>query len=114
YPADHRGNGSPDGARLRPADCAQPGGHDQGTAGRRGGHLPARGRPGRGRGLVAVTGVRAAAAPLASPAFRRYLARQLASVTCSWARGITLSWVVGALNPRALGPVVVLQLPARL
>jgi hypothetical protein len=46
-----------------------------------------------------VTGVRAAAAPLASPAFRRYLAGQLPSVTCSWAQVITLSWVV--VGPRA-------------
>jgi Transmembrane secretion effector len=56
-----------------------------------------------------VTGVRAAAAPLASPAFRRYLAGQLPSVTCSWAQVITLSWVVVELNPRALGLVVALQ-----
>ena len=56
-----------------------------------------------------MTGVRAAAAPLASPAFRRYLAGQLPSVTCSWAQVVTLSWVVVQLNPRALGLVVALQ-----
>jgi MFS family permease len=56
-----------------------------------------------------VTGVRAAAAPFASPAFRRYLAGQLPSVTCSWAQVITLSWVVVELDRRALGLVVALQ-----
>jgi MFS family permease len=56
-----------------------------------------------------VTSVRAATAPLASPAFRRYLAGQLPSVTCSWAQVVTLSWVVVELNRRALGLVVALQ-----
>jgi len=56
-----------------------------------------------------VTGARAAAAPLASPAFRRYLAGQLPSVTCSWVQVVTLSWVVVELNRRALGLVVALQ-----
>jgi len=56
-----------------------------------------------------VTGVRAAAAPLASPAFRRYLAGQLPSVTCSWVQVVTLSWVVVELDRRALGLVVALQ-----
>ena len=56
-----------------------------------------------------MTSVRAAAAPLASAAFRRYLAGQLPSVTCSWAQVVTLSWVVVELNRQALGLVVALQ-----
>jgi MFS family permease len=54
-------------------------------------------------------GIRAAAAPLSSPAFRRYLAGQLPSVTCSWAQVVALSWVVVGLDRRALGWVVALQ-----
>lgn len=53
--------------------------------------------------------VRAAVAPLGSPAFRRYLAGQLPSVTCSWAQVVALSWVVVELDRRALGWVVALQ-----
>jgi MFS family permease len=41
--------------------------------------------------------------------FRRYLAGQLPSVTCSWAQVVALSWVVVELDPRALGWVVALQ-----
>lgn len=52
---------------------------------------------------------RAAVAPLAAPAFRRYLAGQLPSVTCSWAQVVALSWVVIELDRRALGWVVALQ-----
>ena len=51
----------------------------------------------------------AAAAPLGSPAFRRYLAGQLPSVTCSWAQVVALSWVVVEFDRRALGWVVALQ-----
>lgn len=54
-------------------------------------------------------GVHTAVAPLSSPAFRRYLAGQLPSVTCSWAQVVALSWVVVELDPRALGWVVALQ-----
>ena len=54
-------------------------------------------------------GIRAAVAPLSSPAFRRYLAGQLPSVTCSWAQVVALSWVVVGLDRRALGWVVALQ-----
>jgi MFS family permease len=54
-------------------------------------------------------GVRTAVAPLRSPAFRRYLAGQLPSVTCSWAQVVALSWVVVQLDRRALGWVVALQ-----
>jgi MFS family permease len=54
-------------------------------------------------------GVRTAVAPLSSPAFRRYLAGQLPSVTCSWAQVVALSWVVVQLDRRALGWVVALQ-----
>jgi MFS family permease len=54
-------------------------------------------------------GIRAAVAPLSSPAFRRYLAGQLPSVTCSWAQVVALSWVVVGLDQRALGWVVALQ-----
>jgi MFS family permease len=52
---------------------------------------------------------RTAVAPLRSPAFRRYLAGQLPSVTCSWAQVVALSWVVIGLDRRALGWVVALQ-----
>jgi MFS family permease len=52
---------------------------------------------------------RTAVAPLSSPAFRRYLAGQLPSVTCSWAQVVALSWVVVGLDRRALGWVVALQ-----
>lgn len=51
----------------------------------------------------------AAAAPLRSSAFRRYLAGQLPSVTCSWAQVVALSWVVVKLDPHALGWIVVAQ-----
>ena len=54
-------------------------------------------------------GIRTAAAPLASPAFRRYLTGQLPSVTCSWAQVVALSWIVVELDRRALGWVVALQ-----
>jgi MFS family permease len=54
-------------------------------------------------------GARTAVAPLSSPAFRRYLAGQLPSVTCSWAQVVALSWVVVELDRRALGWVVALQ-----
>jgi MFS family permease len=54
-------------------------------------------------------GIRAAAAPLGSRAFRRYLSGQLPSVTCSWAQVVALSWVVVELDRRALGWVVALQ-----
>jgi MFS family permease len=54
-------------------------------------------------------GVRTAVAPLTSPAFRRYLAGQAPSVTCSWAQVVALSWVVVELDRRALGWVVALQ-----
>jgi MFS family permease len=54
-------------------------------------------------------GIRVAAAPLSSPAFRRYLAGQLPSVTCSWAQVVALSSVVVGLDRRALGWVVALQ-----
>jgi MFS family permease len=54
-------------------------------------------------------GARTAVAPLSSPTFRRYLAGQLPSVTCSWAQVVALSWVVVELDRRALGWVVALQ-----
>jgi MFS family permease len=56
-----------------------------------------------------MIGVRTAVAPLSSPAFRRYLAGQLPSVTCSWAQVVALTWVVVELDRRALGWVVALQ-----
>ena len=52
---------------------------------------------------------RAAVAPLRNRAFRRYLAGQLPSVTCSWAQVVAVSWVVVQLDPQALGWVVALQ-----
>ena len=52
---------------------------------------------------------RAAVAPLRSTAFRRYLAGQLPSVTCSWAQVVALACVVVQIDPRALGWVVVAQ-----
>ena len=52
---------------------------------------------------------RTAVAPLTSPAFRRYMAGQLPSVTCSWAQVVALSWVVIGLDRQALGWVVALQ-----
>jgi MFS family permease len=54
-------------------------------------------------------GIHEAVAPLSSPAFRRYLAGQLPSVTCSWAQVVALSWAVVELDRRALGWVVALQ-----
>ena len=56
-----------------------------------------------------MLGGRTAVAPLRSPAFRRYLAGQLPSVTCSWAQVIAVSWVVVQIDPQALGLVVALQ-----
>jgi hypothetical protein len=56
-----------------------------------------------------VTRFHQAVAPLSSPAFRRYLAGQLPSVTCSWAQVVALSWVVVDLDRHALGWVVALQ-----
>lgn len=50
-----------------------------------------------------------AAAPLGSPAFRRYLAGQLPSVTGSWAQVVALSWVIVSLDRGALGWVIALQ-----
>jgi MFS family permease len=50
-----------------------------------------------------------AAAALRNRAFRRYLAGQLPSVTCSWAQVVALSLVVAGLDPGALGWVVALQ-----
>src|ERR687887_2403994 len=52
---------------------------------------------------------RSAVDPLRSAPFRRYLAGQLPSITCSWAQVVALSWVVVDLDPRALGRVVALQ-----
>jgi MFS family permease len=52
---------------------------------------------------------RPAVAPLRSVVFRRYLAGQLPSVTCSWAQVVALSWVVVDRDPGALGWVVALQ-----
>ena len=52
---------------------------------------------------------RPALAPLRSPAFRRYLAGQLPSVTCSWVQVVALSWVVVEIDPQSLGWVVALQ-----
>ena len=52
---------------------------------------------------------RAAAAPLSSPQFRRYLLGQLPSLTGSWAQVVALSWWVERLDPKALGWVVALQ-----
>jgi MFS family permease len=46
---------------------------------------------------------------LHSAAFRRYLAGQLPSVTCSWAQVVALSWTVVDRAPAALGWVVALQ-----
>jgi hypothetical protein len=56
-----------------------------------------------------VTRFHQAVAPLSSPAFRRDLAGQLPSVTCSWAQVVALSWVVVDLDRHALGWVVALQ-----
>ncbi|MGI5128227.1 MFS transporter [Pseudonocardia sp. CA-107938] len=53
--------------------------------------------------------LRTAFGPLRSPAFRRYAAGQLPSITCSWAQVVALSAVVVALDPTALGWVVALQ-----
>jgi MFS family permease len=52
---------------------------------------------------------RAAAAPLRSAPFRRYLLGQLPSLTGSWAQVVALSWRVESLDPKALGWVVALQ-----
>ncbi|MBM7784078.1 MFS transporter [Tenggerimyces flavus] len=56
-----------------------------------------------------MAGAHPAVAALRVPAFRRYLAGQLPSVTCSWAQVVGLSWVVVQLDPSALGWVVALQ-----
>nr|WP_300010861.1 MFS transporter [Pseudonocardia sp.] len=53
--------------------------------------------------------LRTGLAPLRSRAFRRYVAGQLPSITCSWAQVVALSAVVVALDPGALGWVVMLQ-----
>ena len=50
-----------------------------------------------------------AAAPLHSPPFRRYLIGQLPSVTGSWIQVVSLSWIVVARYPAALGWIVALQ-----
>ena len=52
---------------------------------------------------------RAAVAPLRSATFRRYLAGQLPSVTCSWAQVVAVSWVVVQLDAPSLGWVVAAQ-----
>ncbi|CRK57352.1 Integral membrane efflux protein [Alloactinosynnema sp. L-07] len=46
---------------------------------------------------------------LRTRAFRRYVAGQLPSVTCSWAQVVALAWVVVDLDPRALGWMVACQ-----
>lgn len=56
-----------------------------------------------------MAGSHPAVAALRVPVFRRYLAGQLPSVTCSWAQVVALSWVVVQLDPGALGWVVALQ-----
>lgn len=50
-----------------------------------------------------------ALAALRVPGFRRYLAGQLPSVTCSWAQVVALSWVVVERYPDALGWLVACQ-----
>lgn len=52
---------------------------------------------------------RAAVAPFRFPAFRRYVAGQLPSVSCSWAQVVALAWVVVQLDPQSLGWVVACQ-----
>jgi hypothetical protein len=59
--------------------------------------------------MISILNRRAAVAPLRSPMFRRYLAGQLPSVTCSWAQVVALSWLVVQIDPGALGWVVVAQ-----
>jgi len=59
--------------------------------------------------MSSMLDTRAAMAPLRSTAFRRYLAGQLPSVTCSWAQVVALACVVVQIDPRALGWVVVAQ-----
>ena len=59
--------------------------------------------------MISILNRRAAVAPLRSPMFRRYLAGQLPSVTCSWAQVVALSWLVVEIDPGALGWVVVAQ-----
>ncbi len=59
--------------------------------------------------MVGVLDGRAAVAPFRSAAFRRYVAGQLPSVTCSWAQVVALAWVVVQLDPQSLGWVVACQ-----
>lgn len=59
--------------------------------------------------MISILDGRAAVAPLRLTMFRRYLAGQLPSVTCSWAQVVALSWLVVQIDPRALGWVVVAQ-----
>ncbi|HSU34921.1 MAG TPA: MFS transporter [Propionibacteriaceae bacterium] len=58
---------------------------------------------------VGALDARTAAAPFRSTAFRRYVAGQLPSVSCSWAQVVALAWVVVQLDPRSLGWVVACQ-----
>jgi len=50
-----------------------------------------------------------AVAALRVTGFRRYLAGQLPSITCSWAQVVALSWAVVERDPHALGWLVALQ-----
>ena len=59
--------------------------------------------------MVGVLGGRAAVAPLRSAPFRRYVAGQLPSVTCSWAQVVALAWVVVQIDPQSLGWVIACQ-----
>ena len=59
--------------------------------------------------MVGVLDGRTAVAPFRFPAFRRYLAGQLPSVSCSWAQVVALAWVVVQLDPQSLGWVVACQ-----
>ena len=59
--------------------------------------------------MVSVLDGRAAVAPLRFPAFRRYVAGQLPSVSCSWAQVVALAWVVVQIDPQSLGWVVACQ-----
>ena len=59
--------------------------------------------------MVGVLDGRAAVAPFRFAPFRRYVAGQLPSVTCSWAQVVALAWVVVQLDPQSLGWVVACQ-----
>jgi MFS family permease len=59
--------------------------------------------------MISILDRRAVVAPLRSAAFRRYVAGQLPSVTCSWAQVVALAWLVVQIDPGALGWVVVAQ-----